>query len=104
MRRTPLSSVSRRQAVQQLGAASAGVMLTTRFMRGQQQEIVAAGRPVEWGVATVSAATIRLTIRPIEEGRAIDVLDDGAVVAAEKVVARYRPARRVTPFVPGTSW
>jgi alpha-glucosidase (family GH31 glycosyl hydrolase) len=91
MRRKPHSSVSRRQAIQQLGAASAGVMLTTRFTRGQQQEIVVAGRPVEWGVATVSAATIRLTIRPIEDGRAVDVFDDGAVVAEGTLVARVAP-------------
>ncbi len=91
MRRRPHSSVSRRTAIQQIGAAGAGVMLATRFTRGYQKDIVVAGRPVEWGVATVSTATIRLTIRPIENDRVVDVFDDGAVVTGGKSVARVPP-------------
>jgi len=40
-------SVSRRQALKQLGAASAGFMLGGKIIRGRAADIVIAGQPVE---------------------------------------------------------
>src|SRR5207247_2704349 len=56
--------------------------------------IVVAGRPVEIAVTPVSAATVRITVLPIEDpGESLG--DDGALAGAEgwRVAARHRQAR-----------
>lgn len=65
-------SLSRRDALKQLGAAGAGVMLGARehIIRGRMADLVIAGRPAELAIATVSPATVRITLRPLQAGGA----------------------------------
>jgi hypothetical protein len=55
-------SVSRHQALEQLGKATAGAVLTAGGLRAQNTNIVVAGKPVEIAIASVSAVTARITV------------------------------------------
>jgi hypothetical protein len=70
-------SLSRRDALIRLGGAGAASWLPTGTIRGADTDIVVGGRPVEIGVASVSASTVRITLRPIENGRAVEVPSTG---------------------------
>ena len=90
-------SLSRRDALKQLGAVGAGFVLGDHLIRGRSTDIVIAGQPVEIAVASLSAATVRLTIRPLKDGRATPVPLTGALVQEEpgRVLARARSATAV---------
>ncbi len=74
--------ISRRNALTQLAAAGAGLAAARSVLRGQAAPIVVAGRPVEIVVASVSAATVRITVLAIDGGKPQSVADDGALVGA----------------------
>ncbi len=74
--------LSRRDALKRLGAVGAGILLPCGIIRGRSEEIVIAGKPVEIGISTLSPATVRLTVLPLEGGTAAAVPADGAVVRA----------------------
>jgi alpha-glucosidase/alpha-D-xyloside xylohydrolase len=75
-------SVSRREALKQLGVVGAGLAVGRRqFLRGQAKEIVVAGQPVEISVTSLSPATARLTLQPIHNGAADSLLVTGELVA-----------------------
>ena len=61
-------AVSRRTALKRLGAAGAGLVASGGVIRGQSGEIVIAGQPAEIAVASVSAQTVRITVRAIGGG------------------------------------
>jgi alpha-glucosidase (family GH31 glycosyl hydrolase) len=71
--------LSRREVLQQIGAAGA-VALSGSLVRGQARAIRVGGKPVEILIASVSPATIRITILPIDSGAGVP--DDGALVGA----------------------
>src|SRR5262245_59299614 len=87
-------SISRRQAIKQLAAAGAGIAATPIILRGQTQDIVVAGKPVEIAVSAVGPAIARITIRPITDSGVTPVATDGALAQAEwgKPLATYRGA------------
>ncbi|MEZ5319505.1 MAG: glycoside hydrolase family 31 protein [Vicinamibacterales bacterium] len=70
---------TRREALAHLGAGGAGLVLASGVLRGQDAPIVVGGRPVEIDVSAVSARTIRLTVRPLENGVPADVPFTGAL-------------------------
>jgi alpha-glucosidase/alpha-D-xyloside xylohydrolase len=70
---------TRREALQQLGLAATAVCLNPRIIRGQSADFVVAGQPVEIEVGELSAATVRITIRPLA-GAQSKVADTGALV------------------------
>jgi alpha-glucosidase len=72
--------ITRRDAVKQLGAAVTGVALSGSVLRGATADIVIAGQPVEIVVSSVSAKTVRVTIRAIGAGRTVPVPVTGALV------------------------
>ena len=75
-------SVSRREALKQLGVVSAGLAIAPRqFLRGEAKEIVIAGQPVEISVASLSPATARITLQPIHNGAADSLPVTGELVA-----------------------
>jgi alpha-glucosidase/alpha-D-xyloside xylohydrolase len=75
--------LSRRQALKHLGAATAGAMLAgTRVVRGQGEDFVVAGQPVEIAVSSVNPDTVRMTIRRVTGGSDAS-LADGALVKAD---------------------
>jgi alpha-glucosidase/alpha-D-xyloside xylohydrolase len=89
--------VSRRDALKHLGAAGAGFVIAGGVIRGQATDIVIAGKPVEIAVSSVSASTVRITVRPILNGAPSPVAVTGALVKNEfgASIARGRTAAAV---------
>jgi alpha-glucosidase (family GH31 glycosyl hydrolase) len=75
--------IPRRDALKQIGAAGAGLALGGGILRGQSADIIVAGQPVEIAVSAVSDATVRITIRPLQNGAAAPVPVTGALVKDE---------------------
>jgi alpha-glucosidase (family GH31 glycosyl hydrolase) len=78
--------VSRRDALKQMGAAGAGLMISGRMggvLRGQSTDIVIAGQPVEIAVTSLSATTVRITVRQIQNGAPTAIPVTGALVQEE---------------------
>src|SRR5205809_8109044 len=97
-------SISRREALKQIGAASAGVVLPTTLFRGRVRDIVADGRPVEIAVAAASGHTVRVTVLPLVGGSRGSLPLDGALVREDlgggrgrRIAARRRPAESFAP-------
>ena len=72
--------ITRRDALKQLGAAGAGLVAGSTVIRGQDRPIVVAGQPVEIAVFSLSATTVRITVRPLANGDALPVPATGALV------------------------
>jgi len=89
------STVSRREMLKQIGAAGASLAFSGGVIRGQSGDIVIAGRPVEIVVSSVGAATVRITVLPLVDGKPAGVPVDGALVQSEwgRALARARAAR-----------
>jgi alpha-glucosidase/alpha-D-xyloside xylohydrolase len=71
--------IPRRHALKQIGIAGAAMVLGGARIRGRAAPIVVAGQPVEIAVASVTPATVRITLLPIGGTSAAD---DGALVGA----------------------
>ena len=57
------------------------------LVRGQSSPIVVAGRPVEISIVPISRSTVRISVRPIVDGKPQGIVNRGAlVVAAEQRV------------------
>jgi hypothetical protein len=123
--------VSRREAIGRLTAASAGVALSGGVLRGnagivpaqsgrpgrhaeasatqsgrdgaQGRDIVVAGRPVELVVSSVSEATVRVSVLPLDAGRPAEVPLDGSLVQATwgPAAGRIRDGGAVFPVRAG---
>jgi len=95
--------LSRREALKQIGAAGAGIILTRGTIRGHSADIVVAGKPVEIVVSTLSPSTVRLTVLPIESGRATAVPADGALAreGEGRELERRRSLERFDPIRAG---
>ena len=72
--------ITRREALKQIGSASAGVALAAGVFRGQTSNITIAGKAVEIVVTSISPATVRIGVLPIENGAPATVPDNGGVV------------------------
>jgi alpha-glucosidase/alpha-D-xyloside xylohydrolase len=68
------------------------------LFRGNEADILLAGQPVEIAISSVSAATVRITVRPLSGGAPTAVPITGALVNEEfgKAVARARDARALS--------
>ncbi len=88
---------TRREALKQIGAATAGVALGG-VIRGQSSAIVIAGQPVEIAVTSLSAVTARITVQPTRDAVIAPIPDTGALVQAEfgAAIARGRTAAAVS--------
>ena len=73
------SSFSRRRMVQGLGAAGA-VFLSPGATRGADLGARIAGKDVEIQLTSVSPRTFRLTVQPIQDGKLVDIVDDGTLL------------------------
>ncbi|MGD0309143.1 MAG: TIM-barrel domain-containing protein [Acidobacteriota bacterium] len=95
--------ISRREALEQLGRASAGILLARGAFQGRITNIVVAGKPVEIVVASLSPSTVRLTVLPIDSGRTAAISDDGALVREEegRVLATRRGRDALDPIRAG---
>src|SRR6185437_16257262 len=72
---------SRREAIKTLAAASAAAVLPRIVLADSSLQV--AGRPVEIQLISVSARSLRLTITPLERGRAGAVPSDGSLVRSD---------------------
>jgi alpha-glucosidase (family GH31 glycosyl hydrolase) len=71
-------AISRRDALKQLAVSSAS-MIFAGTIRGTTADIVIAGQPVEIAVWSVSQATVRITLRPLQDGKPVPVPATGAL-------------------------
>ena len=86
--------VSRRDALRQLGAAGAGLMIGGDVIRTRVDDIIIAGQPVEIEVGSVSPITVRVTLSPLDGGRPVPVPITGELVK-DNVGERVGRARAV---------
>jgi alpha-glucosidase/alpha-D-xyloside xylohydrolase len=95
-------TVSRRDALKQLGAVGAGVALGGGVIRGGSSDIMVAGVPVEILVQSVSPSTVRILVVPLASGAGA-VPDDGALVrdATGRTVLRQRTPEPLRPVRSG---
>ena len=75
--------------LKQLSLAGAGVALSGGVIRGQATPIVVAGVPIEIVVASVTRATVRITVMPLQ-GATLPEHHALVAAAAGKVMARKR--------------
>jgi alpha-glucosidase (family GH31 glycosyl hydrolase) len=94
--------VSRREMLQRIGTAGAGVILSGGFVGGQSRPVLVSGRAVEILVASISPSTVRITVLPLNRTEAA-VPDDGALVpaAAGHALGRRRAADSFAPIRAG---
>ena len=86
-----MASLSRRDAVRRLAGLGAGLALGDAIIRGQSSEITVGGKRVEIVVSSISDATVRITVLPVDGGRI--PADDSLVQAAVgRIVARRTSA------------
>ena len=90
--------LSRRDAIKQLTVMSAGVLAGPAVIRGDAAEIIVAGRPVEIAVASLSSSTVRITIRPLQDGMPMPVPYTGALEREDvgRVIQRGRAAAAIS--------
>jgi alpha-glucosidase (family GH31 glycosyl hydrolase) len=93
------SRITRRRALRQIGIASAGIIVAPSIIRGQNSPIVVAGKPVEIAIASISPATVRLTVSPTAGGGTVP--DVGALVAAANGTAIGRRRESFAPVRAG---
>ena len=96
-------SLSRRDALKHMGIVGAGLAMGGPTLRGLGRDIVVAARPVELAVASLSRSTVRLTLRPLVEGRPEPVPFTGALDQDDpgSGVARGRSAEGLDAMVAG---
>ena len=71
--------VSRRDALTKLAAGGVGAVLAPAIIRGQSSPIIVAGRPVEILVRPLGEFTVRISLRPIVDGKPQPVINRGAL-------------------------
>ena len=91
---------SRREALKQIGAAGAGIVLGSGLLRAQDSGIVIAGQPVDVaidiGLGGTAPRTVRIRVRPLELGKPKDLAFTGALDDASRALATM-PAARTRP-------
>jgi alpha-glucosidase (family GH31 glycosyl hydrolase) len=95
--------ITRREALQHIGTAGAGVVLAGGIIQGQSTDITIAGKPVEIVVSPLSPATVRIQVLPIEGDRSVAVPNDGALAQHDpgKPAGRSRSSAAFKPVTAG---
>ena len=81
-------AVTRREALSRLAVAGAGTVLAPSIIRGQASPIIVGGRPVEIVVRPLGAFTVRISVRPIVNGKPQPVINRGTIVAINGVAGQ----------------
>ncbi len=84
---------NRREALRSIATAGMGALLGGKAAPAQSTPVRIVGRPVEITLTAVTPRTVRITIQPIENDRALAVPRDGALVKEDWGVPalRWRP-------------
>lgn len=85
--------VSRRDALKQLGVLGTGLALGGRLRRHLDAPLVVAGRPVELSVTSLGPRTVRITLRPVADGRVAPAPVTGELTERVADAAPLRTAR-----------
>jgi alpha-glucosidase (family GH31 glycosyl hydrolase) len=104
--------INRRSALKKLGAVGVALTVPRGIIRGGAADIVVAGQPVEIAVTSLSAVTVRITIRPLQGGAptpvpytgALEHEDPGRVAQRGRVAAaisRVRAGDLIVKFTDG---
>src|SRR6185295_5471200 len=96
-----MAKISRRDAVARLAAVGAGLTFPRGVRLTGASGIVVAGKPVEVVATPVGDNTVRITIFPLEQGRAAPVPVTGALTRESFSAVRTRwaePPFRETRF------
>ncbi|HEU4391855.1 MAG TPA: glycoside hydrolase family 31 protein, partial [Blastocatellia bacterium] len=72
--------LSRREVLKAVGRAGAAATLGTRALSAQDGAIYVCERAVELVVAAVSSHTVRISLSPLENGKALPIPNDGSLV------------------------
>ena len=84
-----MTALTRRDVIQRLAGAGAGLALGDVMVRGQSVPIEVAGKSVEIIVSSISDSTVRITALPV--GAGVMPADDSLVAAASgRILARRR--------------
>jgi alpha-glucosidase (family GH31 glycosyl hydrolase) len=83
-------SLSRRVALKRLAAAASGALLWPQIIRGQSNDIAVAGKPVEIAIWSLSPTTVRISVRPIQDNRPVEIANTGALVQPQLGEQRTR--------------
>jgi len=85
---------SRRDALKHLTAAGAGLVATgSGIIRGQSRDITIAGQPVEIAVSSLSPTTVRITVRPLQNGAPQAIALTGALDEREEFARTIATSR-----------
>ena len=91
--------ITRRAALRQISVAGAGVLVSRGIIRGQGSDITIGGQPVEIAVASLSPATVRISVLPIA-GTAPAVVPQNGGLAEPSAAKPVAAARASTQFKP----
>ncbi|HEY4100811.1 MAG TPA: TIM-barrel domain-containing protein [Gemmatimonadales bacterium] len=86
--------LTRREAVQRLGAVSAALAVPVRHSLAP--DLIVGGTPVELSIAVVSPVTVRLTMQPLINGKIVPLPDTGELAQSKigRVAGRTRTVHR----------
>ena len=74
---------NRREALKSIATAGVGALLATDAGVAEAAPIQIAGRPIEVTITAATPQTVRIVIQPIENGPALPIPQDGALVKAD---------------------
>jgi hypothetical protein len=66
--------ITRREALKCVAAAGSTALFSRQVVLSQEEPILIAGRPAEIALTTVSTATVRITLVPIENNQAQSIV------------------------------
>ena len=95
--------MTRRELLKRLGAAGSGIAFAPGIIHCLASDITIGGKPVEIVITSLSAATVRIALLPIENGSAVAAPDDGGVAVPNggKRVGGGRVQETFTPVRAG---
>ncbi len=95
--------MNRRRFLSVSAGAAAAAASGRISVLGQSGDITVAGVPVEIAISSVSPSTVRIAVCPLENGRTLEVPDDGALVdeGRGRPLAQHRAPDRFQPVRAG---
>src|SRR5690348_9818331 len=88
-----MKNSNRREALKSIATAGAGALLAGDAGLAEAAPIQIAGRPIEVTIIAATPQTVRIAIQPIENGQALPIPQDGALVKTSwgAPALRWRP-------------
>jgi len=90
----PANRITRRESLRSVARAGGAVLAGGGIAAAQVEPLQIAGKPVEIALTQVSPGVVRITVQPLENGRAVPVPSTGALVKEDW----GKPVARLTAF------